>query len=63
MHFTLVLKKADNVFYTSFGGKMFSSHFTLDYDSKQCILKKVNWPYLGCFMPDLAQVLAKGPPD
>jgi len=28
MFFTLVLKKVDNVFYTSFGGKMFSSHFT-----------------------------------
>ena len=29
MHFTLILKMADNVFYTRFLGQMFSSHFLL----------------------------------
>ena len=38
MHFTLVLKMANTVFYTRFLGKIFSLHFTLDQDPKQCIL-------------------------
>ena len=29
MHFTLILKIADNVFYTRFSGQIFSSHFLL----------------------------------
>ena len=32
MHFTLVLKMANTVFYTRFLGKMYSLHFTLDLD-------------------------------
>ena len=35
VHFTLGLKMEDNVFYTRFWGKMFSLHFTLDWDPKQ----------------------------
>ena len=38
VHFTLVLKMANAVFYTRFLGEMFSLHFTLDQDPKQCIL-------------------------
>ena len=32
MHFTLVLKMADNVFFTRFFGEMYSLHFTPSLD-------------------------------